>query len=181
MEDKPLALGRTSDLPKKSFKVLLNGSDLSSWGGTNVSQGCNVTFKVDLTKVLDHEDLNKVYNMSFSMRRKKVDWYGTDAYLPNISFLFNNSTPNNVLIGNKYINYGSDNFQVANLAYKTEINNKNGIALAFGEISSDEDNKPLQITNLANLTGIRFKSSFGFSFIQGYVGYFYFILTFVEA
>ena len=60
------------DKPKKSFKVLLNGADLASWGGTDPSTNQDVTFNVDLKKIMNYEDLNKVYNMSFSCRRKSL-------------------------------------------------------------------------------------------------------------
>lgn len=169
------------DKPKKSFKVLLNGADLASWGGTDPSTNQDVTFNVDLKKIMNYEDLNKVYNMSFSCRRNLAGWYGNDNYIPTISFQFNNNSGTNVLMANKYVTYGTQNLELSNLRYNTNYNNKNGTVLTFGEISLDKDNRPLQISNLSNLTGIRFTSSKSLGSLQTWMANIFVILTFVEA
>lgn len=169
------------DKPKKSFKVLLNGADLASWGGTDPSTNQDVTFNVDLKKIMNYEDLNKVYNMSFSFRRTLAGWYGNDNYIPTISFQFNNNSGTNVLMANKYVTYGTQNLELSNLRYNTNYNNKNGTVLTFGEISLDKDNRPLQISNLSNLTGIRFTSSKSLGSLQTWMANIFVILTFVEA
>lgn len=169
------------DKPKKSFKVLLNGADLASWGGTDPSTNQDVTFNVDLKKIMNYEDLNKVYNMSFSFRRNLAGWYGNDNYIPTISFQFNNSSGTNVLMANKYVTFGTQNLELSNLRYNNNSNNKNGTVLTFGEISLDKDNRPLQISNLSNLTGIRFTSSKSLGSLQTWMANIFVILTFVEA
>ncbi len=167
--------------PKKSFKILLNGQDYASWGGTDPSTNQDVTFYVDLKKILNYEDLNKVYNMSFSFRRNLAGWYGNDHYIPTISFQFSNNIGNNVLMPNRYVTFGTHNLELSNLRYKTDYNNKNGTVLPFGEISLDTDNRPLQISNLLNLTGIRYTSSRNLASLQTWVANIYVILTFTEA
>lgn len=169
------------DKPKKSFKVLLNGQDYASWGGTDPNTNQDVTFNVDLKKIMNYEDLNKVYNMSFSFRRTLAGWYGNDNYIPTVSFQFNNNSGTNVLMANKYVTYGTQNLELSNLRYNTNYNNKNGTVLTFGEISLDKDNRPLQISNLSNLTGIRFTSSKSLGSLQTWMANIFVILTFVEA
>lgn len=134
-------------MSKKSFKVVLNSYDTTSYTGIQT----NASYFVDLKNVLrDPEDLNKSWYMTFCLKSISAAT-GSNAINPNKLFSLTLNLGNAI---NTYQYKNSSPF-VGLLNINNDFTAYTTTACPTFFDTKDSDNKPMFVDNLKSITNIR--------------------------
>jgi len=136
---------------KRSFKVVLNSNDTTSWSGPHQY---NATYAVNIAQIVaDPLLLDKVYNVTFNFKSRTSTTANANLSTANtysLNLRLNNS---GVTTTASTIN-GASIVGMLDLVPDFASNLASGTALPLMLSASDGDNGPFQVTSLRNLSSI---------------------------